>query len=94
MLFSLLFYYIQNYPVVSDCLGILFFAELDERSPIPRKMWYSTHPRNFGIKSHDLRPIARPSALQAYQFKITQSTGMATQMYLEVILAGNRIATR
>ena len=78
--FFVTFYCIQNYPVVSDCLGILFFAELDERSPIPRKMWYSTHPRNFGIKSRDLRPIARPPALQAYQFKITQSTGMATQM--------------
>ena len=29
----------------------------------------------------------RPSAPQAYQCKITQSTGMATQMQLEVILA-------
>ena len=27
-------------------------------------------------------------------YKITQSTGMATQMQLEVILAGNRITTR
>ena len=33
------------------------------------------------------------SAPQAYQCKITQSTGMATQMQLEVILAGNCIAT-
>ena len=36
----------------------------------------------------------RPSAPQAHQRKITQSTGMVTQMQLEDILAGNRIATR
>ena len=36
----------------------------------------------------------RRSAPQAYQCKICQSTGMATQMRLEVILAGNRIPTR
>ena len=40
------------------------------------------------------RPRDRPTAPQAYQCKITQPTGMATQMQLEVILAGNRIATR
>ena len=40
-----------------------------------------------------VRPPVRPSAPQAYQCKITQSTGMATQMQLEVILAGNRLAT-
>ena len=39
------------------------------------------------------RPRGRPSAPQAYQRKITQSTGMVTQMQLEVILAGNRVAT-
>ena len=40
------------------------------------------------------RPPERPSIHgQAYQCKVTQSTGMATQMQLEVILAGNRIAT-
>ena len=38
-------------------------------------------------------PSDRPSAPRAYQCKITQSTGMATQVQLEVILAGNRIAT-
>ena len=38
-------------------------------------------------------PARRPSAPQAYQYEITQSTGMATQMQLEVILAGNRIAS-
>ena len=40
------------------------------------------------------RVSARPYAPQKYQGKIFQSTGMATQMQLEVILAGNRIATR
>ena len=40
------------------------------------------------------RQSDHPSAPQAYQCKITQSTGMATQMQLEAILAGNRIATR
>ena len=39
-------------------------------------------------------PCARPSAPQVYQCKITQRTGMATQMQFEVILAGNRVATR
>ena len=39
-------------------------------------------------------PADRPSAPHAYQCKITQSTGMTTQMQLEVILPGNRIATR
>ena len=38
-------------------------------------------------------PRDRPFAPQAYQCKIYQSTGMATQMQLEVILARNRIAT-
>ena len=40
-----------------------------------------------------VRPPTRPSAPQADQCKRPQSTGMATQMQLEVILAGNRIAT-
>ena len=51
------------------------------------------NPRNFG-NYLTVRPSARrPSAPQAYQCKITQPTGMATQMQLKVILAGNRIAT-
>ena len=41
------------------------------------------------------RPPERPSiTTQAYQCKITQSTGMATQIQLEVILTGNRLGTR
>ena len=39
------------------------------------------------------RPSNHPSTPQAYQCKITQSTGMTTQMQLEVILAGNHTAT-
>ena len=41
-----------------------------------------------------VRPTDRPSAPQAYQCKITQPIGMATQMQFEVILEGNRIAAR
>ena len=58
----------------------------------------SSHPRKFGnhvtVHRPTSRPSDRPSAPQVYQCKITQSTGMATQMQLEAILAGNRIATR
>ena len=39
------------------------------------------------------RPTDCRSAPQAYQCKTTQSTEMATQIQLAVILAGNRIAT-
>ena len=31
------------------------------------------------------RPTTRPYTLQAHQYKITQSTGMATQMQLKVL---------
>ena len=51
----------------------------------------STHLRKFGnhvsVNRPTGRPSDRPSTPQAYQCKITQST-------YEVILAGNRIATR
>ena len=40
-----------------------------------------------------VRPTDRPSTPQAYECRITQPTGMATQMKLEVILVGNCIAT-
>ena len=40
------------------------------------------------------RPLDRPSTPQPYQCKITQLTGMATQTQLEVLLTGNRLATR
>ena len=76
-----------------------------QRSSLAREApWVSqsTHPRKFGnhVTVHrpptaDRRPLTdRPSAPQAYQCKITQSTGVATQTQLEIILAGNRIATR
>ena len=49
------------------------------------------HPRNFD--SHLTgRPPDRPSAPLAHQYKITQSSGMATQMQLEVLVQGNRMA--
>ena len=38
-------------------------------------------------------PTDRPSAPQVYQCKIAQLTSIATKMQLEVILAGNRIAS-
>ena len=60
--------------------------------------WVSeyTHPRKFGnhVTVHWPPTTDRPSAPQACQCKITQSTGMAHQLQLEIILAGNRIATR
>ena len=49
--------------------------------------------KNFGNRV-TVRPTDRPSTLQAYQCKLAQSTGMATQMQLEDISPGNRIATR
>ena len=39
------------------------------------------------------RPTVRPSAPQVYRCKIAQLTSIATKMQLEVILAGNRIAS-
>ena len=68
-----------------------------QRSTMGKKMKLSTHPRKFGthvtVHRPTARPRDRPSAPQANQCKITQSTGMATEMQLVVILAGNRIAT-
>ena len=40
------------------------------------------------------RPTVRPLAPQTNQRKTTQSTGIATEMQLEAVSAGNRIATR
>jgi len=51
-----------------------------ENPNILLEMW-PTHPRHFGNQV-----TVRPSASQAHQCKVTQSTGMATQMQLEVIL--------
>ena len=50
-----------------------------ERSPIPKKMWQSTYPRNFG-NLVTVRPPVRP------QQRYTNVTRMVTQMQLEVIL--------
>ena len=45
----------------------------------------------FNKEKQNQRKV-HPSAPQAYQCKVTHSIGTATQMQLEVILAGNRIA--
>ena len=57
-------------------------AELSRarRGTKSKKIWLSMHPRNFGSD--------RPSVPEAYQCKITQSTGMATQMQREVFFDG------
>ena len=70
--------------------GALRSAKRAQRSIMVRKFGYLPIPE---IVIRDPTPD-RPSAPQVYQCKITQSTGMATQMQLEVILTGNRIATR
>ena len=74
----------------------LIIAELSgaQRSTMGKKMRQYTHSRKFGNHVTVHRPSDRPSAPQAYQCKISQSTGIATQLQLEVILAGNRLATR
>ena len=76
----------------------LLRAKRAHRSTMGRKMWLTTHPRKFGnhvtVHRPTARPPERPSAPQAYQGKIAQSTGMATQMQVEVILTESRIATR
>ena len=48
--------------------------------------------KNFGNHVTVL-PTNRPSAPEVYQCKIAQLTSIATKMQLEVILAGNRIAS-
>ena len=52
------------------------------------------HPRNLVVTWPYVHPAARPSARQAHQYKITQSTGMATQMQLKVYLEGHRMSAR
>ena len=76
----------QRYIVIAE----LSRAKRAQQSTMAKKMWSATHPRKFGnhVTAH------RPTAPQAYQCKISQSTGMATQMQLEVMLTGNRVATR
>ena len=66
-------------------------------STMGNKIWLSTNLRNFGnhvTVCTPTRRTVRPSAPQAYQCKITQLKGIATQMQLEVIVVGNRIAIR
>ena len=56
-----------------------------------KKIWLSVYPRHFG--SDFSQVTVRPSALQVYQCKITQSTGVAAQIHFESFLAGNRMAS-
>ena len=49
-----------------------------KRSPTPKKIWSSIHPRNFGNRV-TVRPSDRSSTPEAYQCKITQLTGMTPQ---------------
>ena len=74
------------------CKPTFYSGSLASAAPWVSK---STHPRKFDnhVTVH-LPPADRPSTPQAYQCKITQSTGVATQMQREVVFAGNRIATR
>ena len=47
-----------------------------QRSTMSKKIWLSKHPRKFGNNV----TVSVPSAPQAYQCEINQSTGIATQM--------------
>ena len=74
----------------------LLRAKRAQRSTMGKKMKLSTHPRKFGnhvTVCSPARPTVRPPAPQTNQCKITQSTGIATEMQLEAVSAGNRIAT-
>ena len=67
-----------------------FIAELSHAKRGSGEPWV----RKWGNLPYTDRPTAQATVRpQEYRCKITQSTGMATQMQLEVILAGNHIAT-
>ena len=67
-----------------------FIAELSHAKRGSGVPWV----RKWGNLPYTDWPTAQATVRpQEYLCKITQSTGMATQMQLEVILAGNRIAT-
>ena len=61
-----------------------------------KKMWLYNAFEKFDsdMESRDRICMSCPSAPQQYQGKITQSTGTATRMQLEVSLAGIRMGTR
>ena len=50
-----------------------------------KKIWYLCIREILVVTRPYVRPNARPSAPQAHQCEITQSTGMATQMQLKVL---------
>ena len=67
-----------------------FIAELSHAKRGSGEPWV----RKWGNLPYTDRPTAQATVRpQEYRCKITQSTGMATQMQLEVILVGNHIAT-
>ena len=70
---------------ISSVLAVLLHARIAS-SKVPRVRKSPIHPRNFD--SHVTVRHARPSAPQTYQCKITQSTGMAAQMQLQVFWRG------
>ena len=76
---------------------LCLLAELNARAwaePYSEENLVTYPPMKFW-KSRDhtsARPSVRPTTPQENQCKITQSTGMATQMELGIFLAGNRMA--
>ena len=79
-------------------LKLLYFTDIKRRSWITERQ---TRKKSAQYKVKSRRHSEKKPLKKSYQFltyapanvKITQSTGMATQMQLEAILAGNRIAT-
>ena len=69
---------------------LVFLAELHAHAARAKRSTMGK--KNFGNHVTVL-PTDRPSAPQVYQCKIAQLTSIATKMQLEVILAGNRIAS-
>ena len=79
----------------AECFQIFFTISDQIKAVLWRASWVRKW-SNLPIReSRDRTPTERPSVhTTGKPMKITQSTGMATQTQLEVILAGNRIATR
>ena len=78
----------QNH-FLSDVLVAV--ASLDLKVPIASGApWFSMDPRRFGSHVTTSPPALASVRTTAYQCKMTQSTGMATQMELEVFGAKSR----
>ena len=73
----------------------VFMAELRAGAPQLRKCGNLRIRENLvTTRPYTERASDRPSAPQAYQCKITQSTGMATQMQIPNYLEGNHMAAQ